>query len=170
MSLLRSLSRAHELLSLLARRLGKSALLDAPVDEEEFRDTLIVLLRALEKHEKLEELVFRDGEGFPPRPPDALKAALSQHRRLDALRDELQRALSAAPRESAGFRRSAARRLARELLEHFRHEESELWPSWSTGSRSFDRLMEHAAEAQVKELERDMIWTWQSIEDSRRNA
>jgi hypothetical protein len=92
-------------------------------------NALRVLLPSLDRHEEIEDIVFR----YPPDrvddDPRALAEVAAQHRGLTALRDEILFALERSTEECPFARlRALAESLVSDLREHLQTEETRLWP------------------------------------------
>ncbi|MFI5347112.1 MAG: hemerythrin domain-containing protein [Elusimicrobiota bacterium] len=168
MSVFASLAREHALLLRLVARLERGAADPDPrVAARETRNVLLVLFKALEAHERLEDAVFA---ATPERPSLAAAKALAevekQHRALGVLREEASQAMRSLDPEGGETIRAVGVRLAHLLRGHFNEEERRLWPSFNTyASRSTLNLLSRRAERQVVEMERELDRYWEAIGD-----
>ncbi|MFI5363437.1 MAG: hemerythrin domain-containing protein [Elusimicrobiota bacterium] len=159
MSVFLALGEEHELLRMFVGRLERGAAdSDERTAERETRGGLLILLRALEAHEALEDMLF---ERFlePPSPDARTALALveGQHRLLAALREEGLALLRDGPNEGCGSMRGLVQRLARLLRRHFEDEERDLWPKFNAlATRSTLNRLDRLARAQVREMQRDL--------------
>lgn len=164
MSVFASLSREHALLLELVRRLEKASVAD---DAVAVRDVLLVMLDALEVHEKLERLVFDEA------PIDGDPAALRarelidrQHEVIDGLRSDARELLAGAGGADAPALGATATRLAALLRRHFEDEERRLWPVMHgcLGRSALSRL-ERSAREHARNLERQVVLCWAAVRD-----
>lgn len=158
MSVFKSLGDEHALIiSLLGRLERATADPDARSSARETRNALLVLLRALEGHDRLEHLVFDPEAGAPAAAASAPLASIEhQHIALSALREEALTLLQELPHEDAATVRGLSRRLARLLRRHFEDEERSLWPNFNaTAGRSRLHLLDRQARAQVKTMKKE---------------
>jgi hypothetical protein len=168
MSVFKALTEEHRLLWGLAARL-ESALSerDDRVARRDARAVLLVLLRALEGHQELEDLVFAEaGKGASPAAVEALAFVEHQHKGLEVLHREAVDLLEAASDLDPAALRPLARRLSAALREHFETEERDLWPRWNAAaSRSSLRGLEHRAAARVTALKREVRGWWAAVDE-----
>lgn len=154
MSVFASLFLAHRLMERLIARLERSPRRGAPTAGKEARDTFLVLLPALERHEKIEDLVF--GAAMPE------EVAL-QHRKLDRLRAEIAQLIGGADGGDHARFAVLVPLLAAMLRRHFLLEERVLWPRYRARGRCLERSTERAARKQVRDLEREIEWGWRAV-------
>lgn len=151
MPIIATLIKEHRMFEGLAERLERSLILEETLARSELRDTLLVLVPALERHEELEALAFHE-------PSEALTKTEAQHRLLEQLRGQTFQALQAS--DAVGFPalKDLVRRLTSALREHFATEEKLLFPTARPSSR-------RAVQAQVERMEKDIQEYWREIED-----
>lgn len=164
MSALAALLQAHRLMTRIVDRLERSSRLDRRAARMERRGAILVLLRALERHEALEDMIFAPDANASQERAEAAAAIETQHRRLEGLREELVLVLSARQGPDLEAEDRMIARLVRLLRSHFQTEERRLWPLYSSQGRSLDRLLEHSAQAQVRELKREIDRLWLAYE------
>lgn len=166
MSLFAVLAKEHLLFKRLVDRLERALSYDPRTAKSEIRETLLVLFPALERHEELEDLLF--APRGRPRSSAAKKAATRvevQHRRIAALRADAAERLAMAEDATAGDLPAVILPLVKRLREHFRTEETVLWPHYEGSSRSLTRGLERRAAARVKELESEVRRSQRTIRD-----
>lgn len=169
MSVFKSLGDEHALILSLLGRLERAI---ADPDERsavrETRNSLLVLVKALEAHDHLERLVFDPEPGVPAGAGGAPWASVErQHVALSALREEALSLLQELPREDPATVRGLSRRLARLLRRHFEDEERSLWPSFNaTAGRSRLHLLDREARAQVKTMKKEFDAYLSAFEDN----
>ena len=159
-SLIAALTREHEALRGMVRRID-AALVSA--DEEaraRVRVDLLVLLEALRAHEEIESEAFSGAVGAGGGTSSEAAAELErEHAEVAVLRDEV-RAILEEGAEAAWPELSArALALCRRLLDHFEAEERRLWPREArsvgrTRERSLARSVDRRVRALLKEIER----------------
>ena len=169
MSVFYSLTKEHQLLLRLVSRLERGiADLDERAAGRQTRNILLVLLKALEAHERLEHLVF-DPVPKPPSSPtvrQALALVQGQHQLLAAMREEAVALLRDGPCDGCGSLRPLVLRLARLLRRHFEDEERELWPSFNAlATRSTLNHLDRLARTQVRAMERELDHYWVEVGD-----
>ena len=159
MSVFLALAQEHGLMLKLVGRLERGVSdPDARAAAQETRSILLVLLKALEEHERLEHLLF-DRILEPPSllARKALVLVEGQHRLLAALREEAVVLLRDGPVEGCATLRTLVHRLARLLRRHFEDEERGLWPSFNAfATRSTLSSLDRLARAQVREMAREL--------------
>lgn len=156
MNLIDILSREHKIFLEILDRMEKSFKYDEATARGELRGAFLTLLPALEKHEKIEALVFRPPERASGGPAKRLLVEIeAQHRQIEALRDELQEALAESDRGSLERIKFLAFEIEEKLRLHFRTEETRLWPNYrlAIGHWSESSIARRALK-QVGELER----------------
>lgn len=165
MNLLNILSQEHQIFRDLIERMERSLNHAETAAREELRDTFLILLPALGRHERIENLIFRHPIAGSNRTGVKLFDEIErQHRDIESLRLELRQALAQSDRGSFEQLKSLAFEIGEKLRLRFRTEETKLWPNYRL---SIGRLRESAvakrALVQVRELER-------SVERSRATA
>ena len=168
MSLFISLSEEHALLLHIIGRLERGAADPDPrAADRETRNTLLVLLNALELHESLERLVFDSmPEMTSPAGEQARRLIAGQHTVLTRVRDEARRALAEAPRSDSVAVQGVAKRLAHLLRRHFEDEERKLWPSFNAcAQRSTLSRLSRLASEHLKTMTRELDLYWMAISD-----
>lgn len=166
MSLFATLTREHQLFGRLVDRLERAVSYDERTAKSEVRETLLVLFPALERHEELEDLLFAPRGGGRSASADRASARVEvQHRRLKVLKDEALERLAKAEDAGPGELPAVVLPLVKRLREHFRTEETVLWPHYEGSSRSLTRGLERRAAARVKELESEVRRSQRTIRD-----
>ena len=168
MSVFASLTKEHGLLLRLVSRLERSAADPDPrTAARETRNVLLVLFKALEAHERLEDAVFAEPPERPsPETAKALAEVEKQHRALGVLRAEAADAMRAIDPDGGEEIRAVGLRLSRLLRAHFNEEERVLWPRFNAETgRSRLNLLARRAERQLKEMERELEHYWEAIGD-----
>lgn len=168
MSVFASLTAEHELLLRVIGRLERGAADPDPrAADRETRNTLLVLLNALEAHERLENLVFDDApEMTTPAGEQARKLIEGQHIVLARLREDARDLLAQKPDSDGGALRRAATRLARLLRNHFLDEERKLWPTFNAvAGRSTLHRLSRQASVQLRLMTREVDLYWSAIND-----
>ena len=168
MSVFKSLTEEHALMLGLVRRLERT--LVSPKDTEpatEIRNILLVLLKALDAHEQLENLVFEEAApNHPGRARTALALIERQHLALGALRAEAADLLRNMGREDDATLQALAQRLTRLLRRHFNDEERTLWPTvHAAAGRSRLHRLERLAAAQVRSMRKELVDYWSAVSD-----
>ncbi|MDE2489507.1 MAG: hemerythrin domain-containing protein [Elusimicrobia bacterium] len=168
MSVFQSLSDEHRLIWGLIGRL--EACLQEPdgrVARRDARAVLLVLLRALQGHGELENMIFERAEGAASsEAARALAEVERQHEALEALRLEAVDLLEKAADLDLARLRPLARRLAGALRAHFSDEERELWPLWkNVESRSMRRGLDRRAAERVKDLKAEVRGWWTAVDE-----
>lgn len=151
MPIIDTLTKEHRLFEGLIERLERSLNLEEPLARSELRDTLLVLVPALERHEEFEALAFHD-------PSEVLTRVEAQHRLVDELRVQTLEALQSHDTVPFPLLKELVRKLTSALRRHFKTEEQELFPTAKPSSRK-------AVQLQVERMERDMQEYWQQIAD-----
>ncbi|MBI5247594.1 MAG: hemerythrin domain-containing protein [Elusimicrobia bacterium] len=168
MSVFTSLAEEHALLLRVIGRLERGAVDPDPrAADRETRNTLLVLLRALEAHERLEHLVFDEAPAMST--PDGERARRlieGQHFVLTRLREEARDLLAQKPDGDGVALRAAAVRLARLLRLHFTDEERKLWPTFNAvAGRSTLHRLSRQASVQLRLMTREIDLYWAAIND-----
>ncbi|MFI5362113.1 MAG: hemerythrin domain-containing protein [Elusimicrobiota bacterium] len=170
MSVFQYLTEEHALLLRLVGRLERgSADPDERAAARETRNILLVLLKALESHERLERLVFDPA----PKPHElsvaerrALLVVEGQHRMLAELREEAVALLRDGPRDGSAPLRALVLRLATLLRRHFQDEERELWPSFNAhADRSTLGRLDRQVRSHVRAMEGELSRYWAEVAD-----
>ena len=153
MSVIGGLMSEHEIFKGLADRLEKSLDYEEPALRSEVRDTLLILLPALDVHEEIEETVF--GHPLYASKEEAkllLGETEYQHGQIQKLRAELIAALQTDSPESLPLLKILAADLVKKLRLHFETEEKRLWPHYRAYSRSMDKSIKRRLREQVRQL------------------
>lgn len=167
MSVFKSLAEEHSLLLSLIGRIERAASdPDLRCAARDTRNLLLVLLKALEAHERLEHLVFdRDSPSSGPL-DEAAALVERQHLALTSLREEAAVLLRDLSRENDVAMRGLARRLTRLLRRHFEDEERLLWPNFNASAgRSRLHSLKRQARAQVKTMKKELDGYLIAVED-----
>lgn len=168
MSVFKSLAEEHALLLRVIARLERGAGDPDPREaDRETRNALLVLLNALESHERLEHMVFDDAPAMTTPAGERAKELIEgQHSVLAKLREEA-RELLASPHDDEGVAlRGAAVRLARLLRLHFSTEERTLWPTFNAvAGRSALSRLSRTASVQLQKMKREVELLWSAIDD-----
>ena len=139
---------------------------DETTARREARNALLILLSALDKHEKVEDAVFGDpcfasGEDAA-RIVDQVE---SQHQRILALRLECLEAIAASDAAPIQRLEFLERRIADSLRTHFQNEEERLWPRYENVGRSCDALIRRRLARSVKAVESHIAATSAAISE-----
>lgn len=134
---------------------------------EEIRGGLLVLLQALDRHERIEDAVFsRPSFSSARTARPLLEEVGAGHRRVRDLRARAEAALAGSEVESLARLGPVILNLAAELRSHFNLEETKLWPLYQrTHGRSLEHSMASRARREVRELETDMKCLWATASD-----
>ncbi len=155
MSVLAGLAREHAIFKKLLERLEASAARDEATARRDVRKTLLILVSALDKHEKVENLVFGD-PSYASR--EGAKLIVDQvgrqHQELSDLRLEFLEATSASEAAPLALLKRLVSLMAEGMRAHFRTEEEVLWPHYEDFSRSLDAAIRFKIERSVQDLER----------------
>ena len=167
MSVFDSLSQEHALLIKLVIKIERAAAeRDDRVAARDMRNNLLVLLKALEAHQRLEHLVYDESPDLPtPAAYGAMSKVERQHKDLAALREEAASILSTMTPEGGTAIRELSLRLCSLLRHLIDQEERILWPSFNAyiGRSTMHRLSRQARE-QYKAMERDVTRYWSEVE------
>lgn len=159
MSVFGSLSKEHSLLLKLVGSLDRAAdERDERTAAREMRNILLVLLKALEAHQRLEHLVYDESPDLPtPAAYGALSRVEKQHKDLAALREEAVSILNTMTPEGGAAIRDLSHRLGVLLRRLIDEEERTLWPTFNAyvGRSTLHRLSRQADE-QYREMEREV--------------
>jgi iron-sulfur cluster repair protein YtfE (RIC family) len=165
-SVIQGLRREHADFTKLIKRLEASATGDSSTARREVRNTLLILVSALDKHEKVEDVVF--GNPSYASREDAkriIDQVEFQHQKIQELRLEFLEAIissDAVPIQRLQFLVS---RMADSLRMHFKTEEECLWPHYENFSRSLDASIRRRLDQSVKTLESDIAANSAAIAD-----
>lgn len=167
MSVFRSLAEEHALMRELGRRLRRSLdERDQSRAPRETRNILLVLLHALDGHERFEDRVFvrplEDIEG------DSRAAATMarQHAAIIRLRNETEALLQEGAGVDLRLLRPLAERLVTMLDRHFEEEERELWPQLNAVvSRGDRRRVDHEAARRLDEMRKELSSYWTAVDE-----
>lgn len=168
MSVFQSLAEEHRMLWALVIRLER-CLQDADerLARRESRNVLLVFLRALEAHERLEQLVY--GKSFrelSPEGREALEMVERQHAALTEIRAEASELAARAADMDLRALKPLSARLAQELRAHFASEERELWPRYNAlAGRSLRRGLDRRAGEKVKSMARELADYRSAVEE-----
>ena len=167
MSVFTALGEEHALLLRLVGRLERgTADPDERAAARETRNILLVLLKGLEAHERLEHLVFDSVASPSAAALAALALVEGQHALLAALREEAGELLRNVSSGESAPLRPFVLRLARLLRRHFEAEERELWPSFNAlATRSTLSRLDRQAHAQVRAMEGEIDRYWAQVAD-----
>jgi len=158
MSVIRGLAREHAAFTQLIKRLEASAVGDEKAARRDVRNTLLILLSALDKHEKVEDIVF--GNPSYASREDAkriIDQVEFQHQEIQELRLEFSDSIAfsgVVPIQRLQF---LVKRMADSLRVHFKTEEECLWPHYENFSRSLDISIRRRLDQSVKALESDIV-------------
>jgi hypothetical protein len=157
MSVIRGLAREHAAFAKLIERLEASAAGDEQAARRDVRNTLLILLSALDKHEKAEDVVFgQPGYAFREDAKLILDAVASQHRRFQELRLEFLETVTSSEDVPLQRLRFLVKRMAETLRAHFKTEEERLWPHYEKYSRSLDASIRRRLELSVKAVDNEI--------------
>ncbi len=154
MSVLAALAREHRLFERLIARLRPADDVEPGEARVQLEEALALLLPALDRHDRLEDLVYGRPEASWPKDEElAHRLVEAQHASIHALRAEV----SAVLETDCPLARLAALAglLAEKLKWHLQTEEMLLWPLQARRhGRSIDGSLERQARRDVEELER----------------
>ncbi len=158
MTVLNSLAREHRLFLRLLERLERAMRYGEKTGREEIRGGLLVLLQALERHERIEDAVFsRPAFASARAARPLLEEVNAGHRRIENLKSRAEAALAGAEVESLARLGPVILNLAAELRSHFSLEETKLWPLYQhTHGRSLEHSMASRARKEVLEVIRSL--------------
>jgi|CXWL01.1.fsa_nt_gi hemerythrin-like domain-containing protein len=167
MSIFLTLTKEHQLFQQMITRLEHCLKYDEKNSHTELRRILLVLLPALSRHEELEDLIFQDPICRNHRAAPKLLAMVdSQHRKLEAIHEEISELLRTEGQYDLGRLRDLIFTLCEKLRLHFHTEETSLWPNYNqTMSRSLAHSVNVRAHQQVRRLEREIQETWSVVSD-----
>lgn len=166
MSVLRGLAREHAAFARLISRLEESAGGDPKSARRNVRNSLLILLSALDRHEKVEDIVF--GNPTYAGREDArliLEQVEFQHGLIQDLRAEFLDTITASEAVPIPRLKFLATRLAECLRAHFRTEEESLWPHYESVSRSLGAATRRRLERDVRALESEISANSASLAD-----
>jgi hemerythrin-like domain-containing protein len=156
-SVLAALTREHALFHRMIDRLERASAWEETAARAEIRQSLLILLPALDKHEEIEDLVFSDPIYVTREGADLIGAELKREQgRVNLIRGEIRRTIEVAnaPRERLA---AVVSDLVRILREHFRIEEKRLWPHYARSmSRSRDKSASRRVDREVRRLEKEI--------------
>ena len=157
MNVIRGLAREHAAFVLPIKRLETSLAGDEATARREMRNALLILLSALDKHERVEDAVFGDpcfaSHEDAARIIDQIEL---QHRRIRDMRIELRAAIIASDTVPIQRLEFMERRISDSLRAQFETEEESLWPHYKKVRRSCDALIRRRLERLVKAVESDI--------------
>ena len=167
MSVFQSLGEEHKAMRSLAHRLEDVLGLEDPHQAyRESRNLLLVLLHALDGHERFENEVFAKplrGDGHSRR--WACRAIAREHSVIDHLRQEAVALLECDRNDEICILQPVMGKFLDELERHFLFEEKELWPRLNeVGSRSVRHRVDREATRQLKEFKKDVSNYWQAVD------
>jgi hemerythrin-like domain-containing protein len=155
MSVLDTLAAEHALFERLLREFKEALRYDPDTARRQLRDTLLVLIPALESHEELEDLIF--GRAAEKGGRHVFSELSREHRRIDLLRRELVDAMRDASECPFDTLKELILQLTARVRQHFLVEELRLWPRYrELVGRSISRSLERRAQDQFKRLVREM--------------
>jgi|GEM_PF-5386637 len=149
-----ALTKEHRVFLRLIDRIERALRRQETQARAEVRESLLVLLPALDRHEEIEDSVFAGEDSAPEGDGKALLAELRrEHARVNLLRAEIAEALGGAENSWGGFGASVAE-LTAKLRDHFIVEEKRLWPRYArTAGRSRDKSAARRVLREVRRLE-----------------
>lgn len=157
-SVLEALTREHGIFNRLIDRVESSFRWGEDKAREEVREGMLVLLPALEKHDKIEDRVFSH-PAYASR-QDAkwlLDAVELEHRQIASLRNEIRSALQSEEKVSLPDLKSLLFLLTHKLRQHFQTEETILWPHYNHfARRSLERSPGAGLLKEVQALEEEV--------------
>jgi iron-sulfur cluster repair protein YtfE (RIC family) len=166
MNVIRGLAREHAAFTKLIERLEAGAAGDEKTARREVRNTLLILLSALDKHEKVEDVVFGNPSyASSEEAKRILEEVESQHQELQELRLEFLEAATSSDAVPMQRLKFLVSRMADGLRMHFKTEEERLWPHYENFSRSLDASIRSRIERSVKDLESDIAANSAEISD-----
>lgn len=166
MNVIRGLAREHAAFMFPIKRLEASIAGDEATARRETRNALLILLSALDKHERVEDAVFGD-PCFASRKDAAriIGQVALQHRKIRNLRAELREAITASDTVPIQRLEFMERRIADSLRAQFETEEERLWPHYKKVRRSCDASIRRRLERIVKAVESDIAASSAAISD-----
>ncbi|MFI5349133.1 MAG: hemerythrin domain-containing protein [Elusimicrobiota bacterium] len=157
MTIVDELAREHADFLRLVDRLEASAGGDERTARRDVRNTLLILIAALDAHERIENLAFGDPRGARPiRARRVLELVDAQHREILDLRVEFLEAINSCRSLPMPRLLFLVRRLADSLRAHFQTEEEGLWPLYARSRKPVDPSLRRRLERGVLALERDV--------------
>jgi hypothetical protein len=157
-SVLETLAREHRVFEELIVRLERALKYPEGLARAEWKKTFLVLLPALDRHEEIENIVFEDPAYLSKEGARRLLGEVErQHGKISLLRRDVLEALGDSGLPEFPRLGSLISQLARRLRDHFRAEETRLWPHYrSAMSRSLDRSIARRVREKLRELKRDV--------------
>ena len=156
-SIFLSLAEEHRILLRLADAVEAAWKRDDERAVAAVRRALLILHRALERHEEIEETLFPGRRRVAPEAAPIAALVKAQHREIGALRHEVEALLGRADAAGGENLKTLSLVLVRRLRAHFETEESRLWPLFGAlPGRSVFRTLARRARSQVQSLERDV--------------
>lgn len=157
MNVIRGLAREHAAFAFPIKRLETSIAGDEATARREMRNALLILLSALDEHERVEDAVFGD-PCFASREDAAriIDQVKLQHQKIRNLRAELREAITASDTVPIQRLEFMERRIAASLRAQFETEKECLWPHYQKVRRSCDALIRRRLERMVKAVESDI--------------
>jgi len=157
MSVLIGLAREHAAFAKLINRLEACAAGDEKAARRDVRNTLLILLSALDKHEKAEDVVFgHPGYASHSDAKLILDLVALQHRMFQELRQEFLETVTSTDGVPLQRLQFLVKRMAETLRAHFKTEEESLWPHYEKYRRSLDASLRRRLELSVKAVESDI--------------
>lgn len=166
MKVLKSLAEEHRIFRGLIARIERALGCPEPQLRSEILEALLVLLPALDRHERIEDLAFSN-PSYRKSPGAAvlLKELERQHRDVERLRKEIDDSLKMDELPVDEVRRLASL-LATRLTAHFATEERRLWPHYErTVSRTLDRSNGRRTRREVRKLAQETDETRRAVSD-----
>lgn len=166
MNVIRGLAREHAAFLFPIKRLETSIAGDEATARREMRNALLILLSALDEHERVEDAVFGD-PCFASREDAAriIDQVALQHRKIRNLRAELREAITASDTVPIQRLELMERRIADSLRAQFETEEARLWPHYKNVRRSCDATIRRRLERVVKAVESDIAASSAAVSD-----
>ena len=156
MRVLKALAQEHRIFLRLIGRIERALSAGEDAARAEVRESLLVLLPALDKHEEIEESAFSACGPIPG--AGRIEEELEhEHGRVRALRTEVREALGGVDRGWDAFK-PLVLALTRKLRGHFQIEELRLWPRYARAmGRSRDRTLGGRVDQEVKRLANEVV-------------
>lgn len=158
MSVLETLAREHRVFEALVGRLESALKYPEDLARSEWRKIFLVLLPALDRHEEIENIVFEDPACLSKEGSRRLLGEVErQHGNISLLRRDVLEALQDTGLPGFPHVGSLISQLAWRLRDHFRAEETRLWPHYRKAmSRSLDRSISRRVGEKLRQLKRDV--------------
>lgn len=158
MGLLDLLTREHDVFRALLERMETAFKYGEEIARREIQENLLLLVPALEKHERIEDVAFPVPErGSRADHRRAVAQMAEQHEDVSRLRARALEALEHFDRVSIEELKTLVLRLGDRLRVHFRMEERRLWPEARPAlGRAREAAMERRLSRQLRDLERSI--------------